>query len=196
MINLEQLKQLETKVVNAIDWIERLSDENAGLRNKETELQTRLETYQTRNDELEALIVRFKEDQGRMEDAILAALDRFNQFEEVIEKSMRDKPRGINASTKEPAKSKQITDNPPATIDADGSGGGKINFEIPLSSTETNGSMVRQGVKPESEINDDDLDPLSPLEEPLSPLESLDDTLEPLTITDSSPKKSGELDIF
>ena len=189
MINLEQLKLLETKVVNAIDWIERLSDENAGLRQKETELQTRLETYQRRNDELEALIMRFKEDQGKIEDAILAALDRFNQFEKAIEKSLWDKPGGTKAAAKEPAKSQQTVEIPPVSIDAAGSGNGKINFEIPLSSTGTNGSNIHQDAEPESVIDDDILDPLSSLE-------SLDDTLEPLTIADSPPKKSGELDIF
>ena len=187
MINLEQVKLLETKVAKAIDWIERLSSENTGLRQKEAELQTKLETCQKRNDELEVLIKRFREDQGIMEDAILTALDRFNQFEESIEKSLKDKPDAvINPGTNVAAKE---------SSGEAGFGDGKINFEIPLSSTETNEPVIYLGTEPENARDDDIDDPLEPLES-LSPAESLDDSLEPLTKTDSSAQKNGELDIF
>jgi FtsZ-binding cell division protein ZapB len=81
MVSLEQVKLLESKVARAIDYVERVSGENAVLQEK-------LDSYQKRIDELEVLVQRFKEDQGRIEDGILAALDRLNQFEDAIEKSL------------------------------------------------------------------------------------------------------------
>jgi len=94
MINLEQVKLLETKVAKTIDFVEKVSKENAALLRQEAELQEKLETYQKRIDELEVLIMGFKEEQGRIEDGILAALDRLSQFEEAIERSMKEKPHG------------------------------------------------------------------------------------------------------
>jgi chromosome segregation ATPase len=87
MVSLEQVKLLETKVARAIEYVERVTGDNALLQEK-------LESYQERIDELEVLVQRFKEDQGRIEDGILSALDRLNQFEDAIEKSLaaREKP--------------------------------------------------------------------------------------------------------
>jgi hypothetical protein len=81
MVTLEQIKLLETKVVRAIDIVTRVTGENAYLKSK-------LENYQKRIDELEVLIQRFKEDQGRIEDGILSALDRLNEFEAAMESSI------------------------------------------------------------------------------------------------------------
>ena len=81
MLSLEQVKLLETKVVNTIEYVQRVTGENAALRKK-------LEGNQKRIDELEVMVTRFKEDQGRIEDGILSALDRLNQFEDAIEKSL------------------------------------------------------------------------------------------------------------
>jgi len=36
--------------------------------------------------------MRFKDDQGKIEESILSALDRLNQFEKDIEKSLKEKP--------------------------------------------------------------------------------------------------------
>jgi hypothetical protein len=81
MVTLEQIKLLETKVIRAIDVVTRITGENACLKGK-------LENYQKRIDELEVLIQRFKEDQGRIEDGILSALDRLNEFEAALENSI------------------------------------------------------------------------------------------------------------
>jgi FtsZ-binding cell division protein ZapB len=81
MLTLEQVKLLEAKVANAIDYVQRVTGENAALRKK-------LESNQKRIDELEILMSHFKEDQNRIEDGILAALDRLNQFEDAVEKSL------------------------------------------------------------------------------------------------------------
>lgn len=81
MVSLEQVQLLETKVVKVIEHVDRVTGEN-------TLLKTKLEDYQRRIDELEVLIQRFKEEQNRIEDGILAALDRLNQFEAAVSKSL------------------------------------------------------------------------------------------------------------
>ncbi|MDR3139503.1 MAG: cell division protein ZapB [Treponema sp.] len=85
MVTLEQVKLLETKVVRAIEYVERISRENS-------QLQGKLDSYQKRIDELEVLIQQFREDQGRIEEGILAALERLNKFEDAIEKSIAEPP--------------------------------------------------------------------------------------------------------
>ncbi|MDR2922017.1 MAG: hypothetical protein LBU85_01600 [Treponema sp.] len=181
MINLEQVKLLETKVAKTIDFVERVSKDNTALLRREAELQEKLEAYQKRIDELEVLIMGFKEEQGRIEDGILAALDRLSQFEEAIEKSMKEKHHGKpvkdtikspghNPPQKKPAKEEAIPqqgeeqDGQPA---ADfGAGNEKICFEIP-----------------DNETVDDILDPL---------IETLDEEAG----DGNSPAEGGELDIF
>jgi chromosome segregation ATPase len=81
MVTLEQVRLLETKVAKAIEYINRVTDENALLKGT-------LGSYQKRIDELEVLVQRFKEDQGRIEEGIISALERLNQFEDAIEKSL------------------------------------------------------------------------------------------------------------
>jgi FtsZ-binding cell division protein ZapB len=81
MVTLEQIKLLESKVGKAIDIVTRITGENARLKDK-------LENYQKRIDELEVLIQRFKEEQGRIEDGILSALDRLSEFEAALENSI------------------------------------------------------------------------------------------------------------
>jgi chromosome segregation ATPase len=106
MLNLEQVKLLETKVANAIDYVQRVTGENAALRKK-------LEANQKRIDELEVLVTRFKEDQGRIEDGILAALDRLNQFEDAVEKSLAGRNKETKSSPSDKA-AKPSKDGPPA----------------------------------------------------------------------------------
>ena len=78
MVSLEQVKLLESKVSKTIDYVKKVTEENSLLKNK-------LDSYQKRIEELEVLIRRFKEDQSKIEDGILAALDRLNQFEDALE---------------------------------------------------------------------------------------------------------------
>jgi chromosome segregation ATPase len=91
MITLEQVKLLESKAARAIEYVERVSRENV-------QLQGKLDSYQKRIDELEVVIRQFKEDQGRIEEGVLAALDRLNQFEDAIERSIS--PEGKKAPKK------------------------------------------------------------------------------------------------
>ena len=77
MISLEQVKLLESKVSRMIEYVRKVAEENAKLKEK-------LGSYEKRTGELEILFQRFKEDQGRIEDGILSALDLLNQFEDAV----------------------------------------------------------------------------------------------------------------
>jgi len=179
MINLEQVKLLETKVAKAIDFVEKVSKENSGLLRREAELQEKLETYQKRIDELEVLIMGFKEEQSRIEDGILAALDKLSQFEEAIEKSLKEKPHskpakdmikspGHNLPQKKQAKEESIHqqgEERDGQTDF-GASNEKICFEIA-----------------DDETVDDILDPLT-------------ETLDEEAGDGNSPAEGGELDIF
>jgi FtsZ-binding cell division protein ZapB len=81
MVSLEQVRQLETKIAKAIDYVSRLTAENTRLKGELDSANKRVET-------LEGTILRFKEDQGRIEEGIVAALDRLNQFEDAIGRSL------------------------------------------------------------------------------------------------------------
>ena len=159
MVSLEKVKLLETRVVKAIEYVEQVAGENArllqreaalaqnetALLQREAELRAKLDSYQKRIDELESLVTRFKEDQGRIEDGILSALDRLNQFEDAIEKSLTGKQAAKNAAqpsaatpaaapqaeTKAPAKEASKTKAPAAHSGAAKEKGGAIFFEIP-----------------------------------------------------------------
>ena len=78
MVSLEQIKLLESKVTKTIDYVKKVTDENNRLKEK-------LDSYQVRIDELEVLVLKFKDDQSKIEDGILSALDRLNQFEDAVE---------------------------------------------------------------------------------------------------------------
>ena len=90
MVTLEQVKLLDTRVTKTVEYIKKLTDENAALKKK-------LETGQRRINEMETLINRFREDQGRIEEGILSALDRLNQFEDAIENMISQKPKNTPA---------------------------------------------------------------------------------------------------
>jgi chromosome segregation ATPase len=102
MITLEQVKLLESKAARAIEYVERVSRENA-------QLQGKLDSYQKRIDELEVVIRQFKEEQGRIEEGILAALDRLNQFEDAIERSLSLESKNLKKTA--PA---SVSPEPPA----------------------------------------------------------------------------------
>jgi len=78
MVSLEQIKLLESKVSSTIDYVKTVTEENKRLKEK-------LDSYQKRIDDLEILILQFKEDQSQIEDGILSALDRLNKFEDAFE---------------------------------------------------------------------------------------------------------------
>jgi FtsZ-binding cell division protein ZapB len=81
MVTLEQIRQLETKIGRAIDYVHRVNGENVRL-------QGELDGSHKRIAELEDTVQRFREEQGRIEEGILAALDRLDQFEDVVNKGL------------------------------------------------------------------------------------------------------------
>jgi len=166
MINLEQVKLLEAKVEKTLDYVEQLIKENVALHRQEAELQGKLDSYQQRIDELESLLTGFKADQGQIEEGILSALDRLNQFEKAfektLEKSKKEKPHGIHAAATKIAAKESVK---PAAVPVH-PGNEKASFEIPESADE-----------------DDIHDPL-------------DDASDNNQSDDNSPAESGELDIF
>jgi FtsZ-binding cell division protein ZapB len=103
MISLEHVQLLETKVAKAIEYVQRVTAENAALVADRAGLQTKLDANQKRLDELELLVMRFKEDQSRIEDGIVAALDRLSQFEEAFESSLKEKTVKKSSVKKEKA---------------------------------------------------------------------------------------------
>ena len=106
MVSLEQVKLLESKVTKAIDYVKKVTEENTSLKGK-------LDSYQNRIDELEVLIQQFKEEQNRIADGILSALDRLNQFEDAFEKPIagenQSSPPAETIPVKDTAGSKKDT---------------------------------------------------------------------------------------
>jgi len=88
MVSLEQVRLLETKVSKAIEYVQKVTDQNQTLLTERSALIAKLDSSQKRLGELELLVMRFKEDQGRIEDGIISALDRLSQFEEAFENSL------------------------------------------------------------------------------------------------------------
>ena len=149
MVTLEQVQLLETKVSRAIEYVRRLTAENTALAADNNSLQKKLETNQTRIDELEVLVMRFKEDQGRIEDGIIAALDRLSQFEEAFENSLKDK-----ATAKKPASSAKQKEKP--TSQASSASGSEMFFEI--SEKETSKNLIDDNQIDDYQIDDDQTD--------------------------------------
>ena len=73
MATLEQIKLLESRLTRAINFVARLTEENSRLKK--------------RNDELEEANAALREEKTRVEEGIVSALRKLNQFEDAIEKS-------------------------------------------------------------------------------------------------------------
>jgi hypothetical protein len=195
MLNLEQVKLLESKVGKTLDYIERQAKENAALRQKEVDAQAKLESHQKRIRELEVLVKRFREDQSEIETSFFAALDRLNQFEKAMEKSLRDeKTKESPGISKKPQAGKAAEEQPQGasaeTANVFSAGNEKTCFEIPngadgASGTGADGSSggadstapTAQGSPPENAGKGDIPDPLE-------------------NAPNKSPTSDGELDIF
>ena len=110
MASLETVKLLETKVTQTIDYIKKVTGENLQLKEK-------LSSYQKRITDLEVLLQQFKENQSRIEDGILSALDRLNQFEDALESKLSMESKLSTDSkpapeSKLPAESKPVETKP------------------------------------------------------------------------------------
>jgi len=185
MISLEQVQLLETKVAKAIEYVQRVNSENAALLSERAGLQQKLDANQKRLDELELLVMRFKEDQGRIEDGIVAALDRLSQFEEAFEKSLKEKaaPTKKTQAKKEKApepESKEAESEP------------KEFFEISAKEAQKNAetSAVPKDTAPKDTDNPKDTDAPKDVETPKDAEHPKD------AETQESESQDKELDIF
>jgi hypothetical protein len=107
MVTLEQVKLLETKVIRAVEYVERMSRENS-------QLQGKLDSYEKRVGELETVLQKVKEEQDRIEEGIFSALNLLNKVEDAIEKNTppADTRRTVPAD-KEKEAPRQKKESPP-----------------------------------------------------------------------------------
>ena len=143
MISLEQVKLLEARVSKAIEYVEKVNASNAVLAAEKASLQKKLESNQKRIDELEVLIMSFKEDQGRIEDGIVAALDRLSQFEEAFENSLKE-----NTGKKQTAKTREKA---PSDVSQDSSK--EIYFDITEKDTPQESEPSHDELSSEGELD-------------------------------------------
>lgn len=94
MLSLEQVRSLEDRVEKALSYIDELTEENASLRE-------RLGGYESRIKDLEVLVRDFQQDQGRIEEGILNALEKLNAFEGAAKPGLAraEGKAGVKAST-------------------------------------------------------------------------------------------------
>ncbi|MDR2509415.1 MAG: cell division protein ZapB [Spirochaetaceae bacterium] len=75
MVSIDQVRLLESRITKLIGVADQIKEENLLLKSK-------LDSVQKRADELEVLMQRFKDDQVKIEESIISALDRLNKFED------------------------------------------------------------------------------------------------------------------
>ena len=149
MVSLEQVKLLESKVTKAIDYVQKVTEENTSLKGK-------LDSYQKRIDELEVLIQQFKEEQGRIEDGILSALDRLNQFEDAFERTLTAGDTAPVAPESPTADKLPTNDTPPPKKD---NSSAKKEKEAPASTLEPEPAEARPSrASPQENIAENDSD--------------------------------------
>lgn len=96
MLSLDQVRLLESRVSKALAVIDGLAAENNALRST-------LSGYEGRIRDLEGLVRDFQQDQGRIEEGILNALERLNAFED-----------GLQADIRATAQASRVADSAPA----------------------------------------------------------------------------------
>ena len=146
MISLEQVQLLETRVSKALEYVQKVTAENAALVSQREELQAKLEANQKRIDELEVLVVRFKKDQARIEDGIVAALDRLSQFEEAFENSLKE-----DKAVKRPAVKQRVRPEDPAAPAAQAAPG--VFFEIQEKETNEVSASLEEELSSKGELD-------------------------------------------
>lgn len=77
MITLDQVRALESRIEKAVVLVEDLKAENLGLRSE-------AERLRGRERELETRIREFQQDQARIEEGIVHALERLDAFEDLV----------------------------------------------------------------------------------------------------------------
>jgi len=150
MISLEQVQLLEARVSKAIEYVQKITAENAALVSERAGLQKKLDANQKRIDELEVHVMRFKEEQGRIEDGIITALDRLSQFEEAFENSLKEKvtAKKTTAKTREKASDSQASSGLPKS-----SVSKEIFFEIPKKETKKDKELQNDDLSNDGELD-------------------------------------------
>jgi FtsZ-binding cell division protein ZapB len=132
MVTLDQVKLLDEKVTRAIEYVNKVTGEKARLTEENSRLSEKLGSCQKRIDELEVLVRKFKDEQSRIEDGILSALDRLNQFEDAIEGALSAAGAAPEKKTAAPksgqalkpaapqSETPKIPEEPPPEEDGDG----------------------------------------------------------------------------
>jgi hypothetical protein len=101
MVTLEQIRLLESKIARAIDFVSQVTEENARLKK--------------RNDELGEAITRLREEKTKVEEGIVSALSKLNQFEDAIERSLSaTKSATRTAANPAPGPAAVSPSNPPS----------------------------------------------------------------------------------
>ena len=112
MVTLEQIKLLESKISRAVSFVEQLTEDKIRL--------------EKTNKELEETISRLRDERNKVEEGIVSALGKLNQFEDAIERSIsnvRNKPETPAAAPAAPLRPKpaapaapSIPSVPPAAV--------------------------------------------------------------------------------
>jgi chromosome segregation ATPase len=146
MIRIQHVQDLERKVLSALSLIKALREENAGLKQK-------LDGYEERVGELEALVQDFKADQGAIEEGILRALKQLDTLEDAVtglnDSGANDSEEIPDAALKvesevepddsgtiepdaetEPAESSAAINDDPETVDEDKPDSGESELDI------------------------------------------------------------------
>lgn len=96
MVNLDQIKLLESKVEKAVNLIKSLSEEKDSLKKEVEEKNKRI-------SELENLIIILKDDQSKIEQGIVNALNHLSAFESsVYEKMQSESPAQAETNGQQP----------------------------------------------------------------------------------------------
>ena len=77
MVTLEQVKLLDQRITRTIDYVKKVTGENALLKGRE-------DSYKKRIKELENQIQQFNDDQGQIEEKFLSAFSRLNEIEDAL----------------------------------------------------------------------------------------------------------------
>ena len=173
MVTLEQIRQLETKIGKAIDYVNRVNGENVRLRGE-------LDGSEKRIAELEAAVLRFREEESRIEEGILAALDKLDQFEDAVNKGFSTVQAVVAAAA--PA----VVDAAPVAVDA---APVAVDAVPPPSGDTPQGGALAGEEEPEDAPEEEE--PPGETEEEPSGGESDDESA-----PDSAETGSDELDIF
>lgn len=99
MLNLDQVRLLESKVERAVQMIKSLHTEKDSLKKE-------IEVRDKRISELEKLIVAFKDDQSKIEEGIINALNQLSAFEDASY-TRKNEVRPQAAETETPAPSQE-----------------------------------------------------------------------------------------